>query len=735
MRKIIYLVLSLISFSQALRANVGDTTWVQAQNVQLSWYNNYDSTAVFPDGSKTYRKIYMIMTLGQYNCAPGTQYCHQWDYDLENYIMTKGGDTLEISRFITPYATSGTPGFGPSWKQHYIFDVSDYAAQLRDTALVRVHYSGYSGGFTLDVKFAFIEGTPERNVLKIDKLWSGGFTYGNPSNLIDSNIKPITLTMPVAAQSAEMKVAITGHGQDNATGCCEFDFSGVGHTYAVAVNSAIIGQQNMNVVCGTNEVYPQGGTWAFARAGNWCPGGKVTVGRYKLAGATPGAPYNVDLNFDDSYDGTGSYGSYTLEGSVVSYGAANHTLDASVEEIMSPSSFEWYKRENPLASKPVVTVRNAGSTTITSIFFQYGVKDSDQSQFIWTGNIPAFSNVTITMPALQAITNLSLNGVTGSQQFMARILQVNGIQDNDSSNDVLTSTFNIAPTWPSQFAINLTTSCLAVNAQPILSDWGSGASDASWDIIDANGAVVASHSNLSISTTYKDTVNLTGEGFYALRVSTVACSGLHWWPLDGQSGYRAGSLVVRDFNNGVNLPLNGNVYSGTYHDDFGCGFTQYFTTSGVCQMDVPVISRNGNTLTATGGGTYQWYRNGVLINGATNSTYVISSNGNYTVKVTDGGDCSNNSANYAVINVGVTEVTDLSLVSIAPNPAQNEFAIRADNELIGAAYMLTDMTGRAVAHGQLTSDDTRVSIAELSAGIYLLNIGSQSSHAFKVVKN
>lgn len=735
MRKVIYLILLLISFGHFAKANVGDTTWVQAQNVQLSWYNNYDSTAVFPDGSKTYRKIYMIMTLGQYNCPAGTQYCHQWDYDLENYIMTKGGDTLEISRFITPYATTGTPGFGPSWKQHYIFDVTDYAKQLQDTALVRVHYSGYSGGFTLDVKFAFIEGTPERNVIQINKLWSGGFSYGNLANLIDSNIKPITLTMPATAQSAEMKVAITGHGQDDATGCCEFDFSGVGHTYSVAVNNTSVGQQNMNVVCGTNEVYPQGGTWAFHRSGNWCPGGKVTVGRYKMTGATPGSQYDVDLNFDDSYDGTANYGSYTLEGSVVSYGALNHTLDASLEEIISPSSFEWYKRENPLASKPVITVRNTGSTPVTSILFQYGVQDSDQSQFIWTGNIPPLTNATIVMPALQAITNLSMNGVTGSQGFVVKIIQVNGAQDNDPSNDNLTSTFNIAPTWPSQFAINLTTSSLAANADPILSDWGSGASDASWDVIDANGAVVASRSNLNTFTSYKDTINLTGAGFYALRVNTAACAGLHWWPLDGQSGYHAGSIVVRDFNNNVNIPLNGNVYSGTYHDDFGCGFTQYFTTTGVCQMDAPVISRNGNTLSATSAGTYQWYRNGTLISGATSGTYEISSNGNYTVKVTDGGDCSSNSANYAVINVGVTEVSDLSLVSIAPNPAQNEFAVSANSELIGAAYIMTDMTGRVVARGQLTSEETRVSIAELSSGIYLLNIGTQNNHAFKVVKN
>lgn len=735
MRKIVYSLFIIAVCSVSLKANVGDTTWVQAQNVQLSWYNNYDTTAVFPDGSKTYRKIYMIMTLGQYNCPAGSQYCHQWDYDLENYVMTKAGDTLEMSRWITPFATSGTPGFGSSWKQHNIFDVTDYYQQLKDTAAIRVHYSGYSGGFTLDVKFAFIEGTPERNVLGINKLWSGGYSYGDPNNLIDNNIQPITLTPPSGTQAAEMKLAITGHGQDNATGCCEFDFTGTGHTYSVSMNNTTVGQQNMNVVCGTTEIYPQGGTWAFRRAGNWCPGGKVAMVQYKLNGATPGTPYAVDLNFDDSYDGGGSYGSYKIEASVFSYGGSNKTLDASLEDIIAPTSFEWYRRENPLASQPIIVVRNTGGTAISSILFEYGVQDSATSQFIWTGSLAPYSDATITMPALQAITNLSLEGATGSHQFAVRILQVNGAADDDLSNDALTSSFTIAPTWPSQFAINLTTSSLAQGADPLISDWGSGASDASWELRDANGAVVASRSNLNIRTAYKDTINLTAAGFYSLKVTTTACSGLHWWPLDGQSGYYAGSIVVRDINSNTNLALNGNVYSGTYHDDFGCGFTQYFTTMGACQMDAPVITRSGSTLSASPATTYQWYRNGVLISGATNSTYDITSNGNYTVKVTDGGVCSSTSANLAVINVGVTEIGDLTSVSIAPNPAQSLFTINAGSELLRATYTLCDMMGRKISAGQLTSERTQVSVANLASGVYLLNIGSQNHQSFKVVKN
>ena len=111
------MMLALLGVSVAGYANPGDTTWVQANNVQLDWYNNFDTTISFPDGNVSYRKILMVFTLGQYNCPSGSQYCHQWDYDVHNYIMTPAGDTVELSRLITPFATSGWSRFGPTWKQ------------------------------------------------------------------------------------------------------------------------------------------------------------------------------------------------------------------------------------------------------------------------------------------------------------------------------------------------------------------------------------------------------------------------------------------------------------------------------------------------------------------------------------------------------------------------------------------------------------------------------------------
>jgi len=699
MKKQFYLfVIATFSLIYTVNANVGDTTWVQSFHGDFTHYGAYDTGVVFPSLSGTYRKIYIIITIGEYNCPAGSQYCHQWDYDVENYVMTPAGDTLELARFITPFATAGTPGYSTTWQQHYIFDVTDYYPILHDSATMQIFYSGYSWGFTGDVKFAFIEGTPERNVLGYSKLWNATYTYGDPANPIDSNLHPYSITPPAGGQSTEMKMAITGHGADSATGCCEFDYTGVGHAYTISSNGNNVAQYNMNINCGMSEIYPQGGTWLDYRAGNWCPGGRLDIAQYPLSGFSAGSPGTVGLSFDDSYDGLKYFGIYKIATSAFYYGGYNKALDASLEDVVAPTKFEFYRRENPRASAPVVKVRNTGGTTINSILFNYGVKDSAMTQYIWLGTLAPLHDTTITLPALNALTNLSEGGNSGTFGFIAEIQQVNGQQDNDQSNDTITSDFSVAPTWPSTFLVKMLTSTLSANG-----NLGQNPADASWQITDQNNNIVASRNNTNVATTYYDTVTLNTNSFYTLTVSTLQCYGLNWQFLVGYNGYSAGYFKVLDYNNGnAELTLNGNnPGNGNYHDDFGCGFIQYFTTIGQCSpLSTPTIARNGDTLIASAGTSYQWYNNGVLIAGATNSTYGMNHNdGNFTVQVGDVNGCIGTSSSYAVINLGLTNLYDLASVKIAPNPATDAFTLTVNNELIGTQYTITDLTGRSVTMG------------------------------------
>ena len=72
---------------------------------------------------------------------------------------------------------------------------------------------------------------------------------------------------------------------------------------------------------------------------------------------------------------------------------------------------------------------------------------------------------------------------------------------------------------------------------------------------------------------------------------------------------------------------------------------------------IPIITLSGPTsfcpggsvkLTANGGGTYQWYRNGAILPGQTNASITVSTNGNYTARVTGTNGCA---AMSEVVNI------------------------------------------------------------------------------------
>ena len=587
MKKLLFVI--LIAVSTNFHAAPGDTTWVQANNVQLNYYNNFDTAVSFPNGSVSYRKILMEFTLGEYACPSGSTYCHQWDYTVTNYVMTKT-DTVELSRFITPYANTGVPRFPSTWKQRYIYNVTDFYNLLKDSASIRIFYSGYSGGFTANVKFAFIEGTPERNVLGVDHLWLGAFNYGNTADPIANHLPTKTFTAPANTQSSEMKFTVTGHGSDNNTQCCEFS----SHNYSVLLNGSVIAQKAVwRDDCGLNELYPQGGTWIYNR-GNWCPGDAVKINTHKLPAITAGTTYSLGVTFAP-YISSGNYGDYALEGHVFYYGGFNHAVDASIEDVVAPNNFEDYYRENQSGNSPIVHIRNTGSSTINSVSFSYNVQDSMNTQYTWNGTLLSQQDTNITLGPLNTLTNLSLAGASGMYNFNARITAVNGSLDEDTTNNHFQTSFAVAPIWPSTFSIVMKT-----NSEGISGVGQADLSETTWQITDMLGNVWAANGSDSINNTYTDTITLPNFGFYNLTINDLSCDGLHWWVWDQNPSYgiTAGSFTVKNLGTGAAIPMKGYNYTGTFNNDFGCGFSQYFTTGGATTGINTIKKDNGVSIMA-----------------------------------------------------------------------------------------------------------------------------------------
>lgn len=567
MKRITLLAALLFSFMLSAQNNTADTTFVNTPQVELDYYGNFDSTVEFPDDDQTYRQIIMTLKLGQYDCPPGEQYCHQWDYTT-GIELNHNDEVYELGRFMTPFATSGWSRFGSDWQQPYIFDVTDYYPLLKGEKEISIRYEGYSGGFTAEIEFAFIEGTPEREVLGIRPAFQVVETYGDPNDPFNDHLTTFSDTTPEGTVDALMKVNVSGHGSDDTEQCCEFS----SHYYDVILNDEQIAQEDIwRDDCGENDLYPQGGTWIYDRS-NWCPGAKVEPIHHYLD-LEAETEFDLDVEFED-YTGSGDLGNYNYNATVFYYGETYKETDAALIDIAAPTDHPDHFRANPTGNIPVVKVRNTGGSAITSIDFEYGVEGfGAPANHSWSGNLEPQQETEISLTTLDALTDISLDEEEGNLNFEVEIINVNGEEDEDLTNNYLSSTFNTAPLWPQEIVLKLKTGSKVENGYL----YNSGASDISWKITDMEDNVIESRTDAQVNSEYNDTIQLPETGFYRLKIENYNCFGMHWWPYDGAQGYNAGYFKVTN-ENGGNLPMKNYIYSGTQHDDWGCSYTQVFST-------------------------------------------------------------------------------------------------------------------------------------------------------------
>lgn len=665
MKKVLYALALMLGAVSGVQAAAGDSTWVQATKRRFdrgNGYGAYDTAVTFPAGSATYRKIYMVFTLGKYACPgynpgnPGegptqTGWCGDWDYTVMNYLMTPGGDTVELGRFITPYANSNWPRTPLTWTQRYVYDVTDYYSLLKNNAAFRVFYSGYSPGFTGDVKFLFIEGTPERNVLRLDELWDGSYNYGHGSVAINNALVPFSNTAPTGSVTSAVKLNLTGHGGDDAA-CAEF----CPNTFTMKFNgNDLATQQIFRNNCSENDLYPQSGTWIYARA-NWCPGALVNPFTYTLPAVSGGSSYQLGLTFPPYASLTtrgGSPASYIISGVVMHYGPANKTLDAGIEDIIAPTNDANHFRQNPTSTRPMITVRNSGGTPITSISFEYGVEGRLTNTYTWNGTLNSFSSQDITLPALAQLQLVSGAGLTYG--FFARIKQVNGQTDADPLNDELRSRFTAAPVWGEGLRIQLRT-----NNERKYNN--SAVSETSWKILDAQGNIVHQKQDCGIAATCEEIVHLES-GAYTFIVNDSAMLGY----TDIVSGTAVGILT-------------GTGLSGSFSQTAGSGLLRVYDTSTGAPVSLPAQFSNN-----FGGGFSQAF--------------------------------------YVGEPVSVKNVKAVSVrLSAMPNPASGSFTVLVD----GAGnrqgnIRVTDVTGRVVLRQSYSYGMERVEATGLQSGVYMID--------------
>lgn len=144
------------------------------------------------------------------------------------------------------------------------------------------------------------------------------------------------------------------------------------------------------------------------------------------------------------------------------------------------------------------------------------------------------------------------------------------------------------------------------------------------------------------------------------------------------------------------------------------------------------VNQAGAILTATAPppATYQWLRctgtttiSYTVLAGATSQTYTATQNGQYAARVTQSG-CSDTSICRTVTGISsVDNAPQKDVLRAYPNPISGDhFTIETPKALTGAAFTLTDATGRTVKEGTLRGSKTDVRVTGLAPGTYLLRV-------------
>ncbi len=186
---------------------------------------------------------------------------------------------------------------------------------------------------------------------------------------------------------------------------------------------------------------------------------------------------------------------------------------------------------------------------------------------------------------------------------------------------------------------------------------------------------------------------------------------------------------------------NGDIYylSGVYEvylqSEFGCDSLVNIDLS-ITNLDLSVsqvgLSLNSNQ----GDATYQWLdcnNNYAEIDGANDQDFIVTENGSYAVEIENNG-CVDTSVCVIIANVGISENTLFSNVSVYPNPNYGLLTIDL-GDLSEVSIKLMSIDGKVIYKKENISGPSYQFEMNAKAGVYILEISSgNTKQNYKVVK-
>ena len=181
------------------------------------------------------------------------------------------------------------------------------------------------------------------------------------------------------------------------------------------------------------------------------------------------------------------------------------TLDSKIfTSVAKPSCSD----ENP---KPKVTIRNLGSSTLTSLTINWNIDGGANNVINWTGSISSNQSEEIELPALDLSDGTHILNVSSSNP--------NGGIDGDTSNDVIANSFifnAVSKFITSQVNLSLTTD-----------NWSD---ETTWEFRNSSGALIASggpyDGTTQDNTTFEESFNVQVDECYTFTINDSEGDGI-----------------------------------------------------------------------------------------------------------------------------------------------------------------------------------------------------------------
>ena len=202
------------------------------------------------------------------------------------------------------------------------------------------------------------------------------------------------------------------------------------------------------------------------------------------------------------------------------------------------------------------------------------------------------------------------------------------------------------------------------------------------------------------------------------------------------------NLTINNSNTGLDTQvacnsytwIDGNVYTSS-NNSATYTLTNVSGCDSIVTLDLTIEENTINVMTSLSGLTitsneigasYQWINcdGNVTITGESNQSYVVDTNGDYAVIISEG-VCSDTSACISIQDVGFEDLNGVELL-VYPNPTQKEFYI--ESNVKGGMFNIYSIDGKSVRKNiMLVEPKQLITLENEVPGVYFIEIFNDSN--------